>query len=168
MKFKVHTLTTQALVFLPRLPTAKQMSDLRNIKLPYQVRFQSIHRLIFRLLSTFDPVSDLEFHHMETHHGKEPLDDVDGSIKNQVINEDKFRRLTESTSRILSEGRQSLVPPITPLYLPINDLLDEPVHVTKISAIPKNITNAQINDHEKVLIDRNKIPNKETPYIVEF
>ena len=74
---------------------------------------------------------------METHHGKEPLDDVDGSIKNQVINEDKFRRLTESTSRILSEGRQSLVPPITPLYLPINDLLDEPVHVTKISAIPK-------------------------------
>lgn len=34
MKSKVHTLNTQDLVFSPHSPTAKQMGDLQNIKLP--------------------------------------------------------------------------------------------------------------------------------------
>ena len=50
--------------------------------------------LVFRL-STFEPANDLEFHNIENHHGKEPLDDFDGTIKNQVFNEAKSRRLPE-------------------------------------------------------------------------
>lgn len=66
--------------------------------------------------------------------------------------------------------RKAFYLPITSLYLQINDLLDEPEHVTKTSAIPEipkisAITNAQLMGS---LIDRDKLSNQETPYIIEF
>ena len=38
-------------------------------------------RFVFRMLFTFDPSVELEWHYMEAHHGRGPIDNVGGTIK---------------------------------------------------------------------------------------
>ena len=73
---------------------------------------------------------------MEAQHGKGPMDGVGGTIKNQVLKEVKFRRLSISALKEIAEFAQKLIPSIMSLYLPANSVLDEPEDIENAPAIP--------------------------------
>ena len=73
---------------------------------------------------------------MEAQHVKGPMDGVGGTIKNQVLKEVKFRRLSISALKEFAEFAQKLIPPIMSLYLPVNSILDEPEDIANAPAIP--------------------------------
>ena len=97
-------------------------------------------------MSTFDPLTDLELHDMETHSGIGLMDGVDGIIKNQVFKEVKFSRLSVSTPKTFGEGGSNLTASFISLYLPINE--DETENITNAPAINRS------TDYKEVSIDR--------------
>ena len=73
---------------------------------------------------------------MEAHHGKGPMDDVGGTIKNQVFQEVKSGRLTVSTPKEISDAAQKLVPSITSVYLPLSKILEESDDINEAPKTP--------------------------------
>ena len=94
---------------------------------------------VFKLLTTFDREVDLEWHYMEAHHGKGPMDSVGGTIKNQVFQEVKSGILTVSTPKEFSDAAQQLVPCITSVYLPLSKILEEPDDINEAPKIPETL-----------------------------
>ena len=80
-------------------------------------------RFVFMLLSQFDETKNLEWNYMEAHHGKGPMDGVGDTIKNQVYKEAKSVRLVIDTPQEFTMAAQTLVPPITNIYLPKSEML---------------------------------------------
>ena len=72
---------------------------------------------------------------MEAHHGKGPMDGVDGTIKNVVFREVKSGRL--SIPKEFAGVAQKLFPSIGSLYLPVSEMMEEPTEIETLQLFPK-------------------------------
>ena len=111
-------------------------------------------RFTFRLLTTFDKRIDIEWHYMEAHHGKGPMDGVGGTIKNKIFKEVKSGRLIIRTPEEFAVAAQTLVPSITTIYLPISEMLKEPVDIENAPKIPETLKVHKVQRS----FDRNSVP----------
>ena len=89
------------------------------------------------LLSTIDPTIDLEWHYNEAHHGKGPMDGVGGTIKNLVFRAVKSGKVSVRNPAEFVNVANQIVPSITSINMPIEEMLEEPSEVSKATPSPK-------------------------------
>ena len=89
----------------------------------------SLDRALFSFLSHFHLEKEIEWNFYEAHHGKGPMDGVGGTVKNKVFREAKSGCLTITSPKEFSNASERLVSKIVSIYLPVNEMIEEPSHV---------------------------------------
>ena len=112
------------------------------------------------------------WHYMEEHHGKRPMDGVGRIIKNQVYKEVKSSRLVIDTPQEFSMAAQTLVPPITTIYVPKNETIQEPNEMENTPVIPKIFQIQKVvrkfNSQGVACIEFYNLPNESKPYFTQY
>jgi len=128
-------------------------------------------RFVF-MLSTIDLAIDLEWHYNEAHHGKGPMDGVGGTIKNLVFRAVKSGKVLVRDPEEFVQAANDIVPSIRSIYMPIVDMLIEPVEVAKAPAIPETL---QIHKIVREITDENipfinffKLSKDDTPSFTQY
>ena len=96
-------------------------------------------RFVFMLLSTIDHAIDLEWHYNEAHHGKGPMNGVGGAIKNSVFRAAKSGKISVRDPEEFVKAANDVVPSIRSIYMPIVDMLEEPLEVANAPVIPETL-----------------------------
>ena len=91
-------------------------------------------RFVFSLLTQFAVNHKLFWYYNERHHGKCPMDGISGTIKHRVFRDVKSGKVTICDAKHFAEYADSILNGITPLYMPLEDVLPEP---TNIADAPK-------------------------------
>ena len=89
----------------------------------------------FCLLTEIRKDVDIVCHYFEAHHGKDPMDGIGGNIKNMVFKKVLSRITVINTPKTFAEFANT-VSTISCLFLPNEDLLQEPDHVKDFTPIP--------------------------------
>ena len=92
-------------------------------------------RFAFSFLSHFHLEKEIEWHFNEAHYGKGPMDGVCGAIKNKVFREVKSGRFTITSPEEFSKAAERLVSKKVSIYLPINEMIEEPLYVKNATKI---------------------------------
>ena len=100
---------------------------------------QFCSRFVFMLRSTIDHAIDLEWHYNEAHHGKGLMDRVGGTIKNLVFRAVKSGKISVRDPEEFVKAANDIVPSIRSIYMPIVDMLEEPLEVANPPAIPETL-----------------------------
>ena len=124
----------------------------------------------FCLLTEIRKDVDIVCHYFEAHHGKEPMDGIGGNIKNMV-----FKKVLPGTTVINTPKEfaefANTVSTISCLYLPNEDLLQEPDHVKDCTPIPNTTkTHKIVRSYTSKGEPCNKffyLGNDEEPHFVE-
>jgi len=118
-------------------------------------------RFVFSFLSHFHLDKEIEWHFNEAHHGKGPMDGVGGPIKNKVFREVKSGRLIVRSPKDFADAAERLVPKIDSIYLPLNEMMEEPSYVKDA---PKIVDTLKIH---KIIrsIHKASIPSLEFYYL---
>ena len=86
----------------------------------------------------------------EEHHGKLPMDDVGGTIKNVIFRKVKSGQVVIYTPKEFFDATMKFVPSIFTVYLPRWDKIVEPESIHQAPSIPKTLSIhkflRQIND----------------------
>ena len=82
--------------------------------------------IFFLVSEPFHLEKEIEWHYNEAYHGKGPMDGVVGAIKNKAFREGKSGRLTITSPEEFSNTAERLVSKIVSIYLPINEMIEEP------------------------------------------
>ena len=104
-----------------------------------RMRTQSRSRFVFMLLSTIDQEIDVEWHYNEAHHGKGPMDGVGRTIKNLVFGAVKSGKVSVKDLKEFAKAANDIVPSIRSLFMPIENMLEEPAEVANVPPIPETI-----------------------------
>ena len=99
-------------------------------------------RYIFCLLIEIQKDVDIVWHYFEAHHGKGPMDGIGGTIKNMVFKKVLSGTTVINTLKKFAEFAHT-VSTISCLYLPNEDLLQEPDHVKDCTPNTQYHKNAQ-------------------------
>ena len=108
-------------------------------------------RTIFQLLArTVFLNKSLCWFYNEGHHGKVPMDDVGGTIKNVIFRKVKSAEIVVHTPKEFFDAAMKFVPSIFTMYLPRSDKIVEPESIHQAPSIPKTLSISkfvrQIND----------------------
>ena len=99
------------------------------------------------------------------------MDGVGRIIKNQVYKEVKSSRLVIDTPHEFSMAAQTLVPPITTIYVPKNETIQEPNEMENTPVIPKIFQIQKVvrkfNSQGVACIEFYNLPNESKPYYVD-
>ena len=129
-------------------------------------------RFVFTLLSGFDTTMFLEWHYMEAHHGKGPMDGVGVTIKNVVFREVKSGRLSVNTPEQFAAAAARLVPSIASIYLPTEEMLIEPAEMSNDPAIPETLkihkVKRNINEQNIPYLEFFKLSSDEIPHFTQY
>ena len=95
-------------------------------------------RFIFPLLTgTMFLNKSLCWFYNDKHHGKVPMDDVGGTIKNVIFRKVKSGQIVVHTPKELSDAAMKFLPSIITVYLPKSDELLEPESIHQAQSIPE-------------------------------
>ena len=86
------------------------------------------------LLSAIHQAIDVECHYNEAVHGKGPMDGVGGTIKNLVFRAVKSGKVSVRGPEEFAKVTNDIIPSIRSLYMPVEDMLDEPAEVTNANS----------------------------------
>ena len=86
-------------------------------------------RFVFILLSWFFLEHKIFWYYNERHHGKGPMDGVGGTIKHWVFRDVKTGKVVIKDAKHFSTYAGSTLKGITSLYMPIEEILEEPKNV---------------------------------------
>ena len=129
-------------------------------------------RFVFMLLSTVDHAINLEWHYNEAHHGKGPMDGVGGTIKNLVFRAVKSGKVSVSDPEEFVKAPNDIVPSIRSIYMPIVDILEEPLEVANAPAIPETLqvrkVVREITKENIPLIKFFKLSRDDTPAYTQY
>ena len=101
---------------------------------------QFCSRFVFTLLSTISQEIDVEWHYNEAHHGKRPMDSVTRTIKNLVFCAVKSGKVSVRDPEEFAKASNDVVPSIRSLYMPIEDMFEEPAEVANApTPIPETL-----------------------------
>ena len=108
-------------------------------------------RFIFPLLAgTMFLNKSLYWFYNDRHHGKVPMDDVGGTIKNVIFRKVKSAEIVVHTPKEFFDAAMKFVPSIFTMYLPRSDKIVEPESIHQAPSIPKTLSISkfvrQIND----------------------
>ena len=93
-------------------------------------------RFVFKLLSTYCPDLQIDWHYNEAHHGKGPMDGIGGTIKNVVFRHVKSGRIIVNSAKEFSEAANQFCPSITTLFQRSDAILSEPIDIEEAPIIP--------------------------------
>ena len=115
-------------------------------------------RFIFQLLSGKMFLNkSLCWFYNEGHHGKVPMDDVGGTIKNVIFRKVKSGQIVVHTPKEFSDAAIKFVSSIITVYLPKSDQIFEPESIHQAPSIPEALLVQkfvwQINDREDCSIE---------------
>ena len=115
-------------------------------------------RFIFQLLAgTMFLNKSLCWFYNEGHHGKVPMDDVGGTIKNVIFRKVKSGQIVVHTPKEFSDAAMKFVSSIITVYLPKSDEIVEPESIHQAPSIPEKLSVhkfvRQINDREDCSIE---------------
>ena len=97
-------------------------------------------RFIFQLLAgTMFLNKSLCWFYNEGHHGKVPMDDVGGTIKNVIFRKVKSGQIVVHTPKEFSDAAIKFVSSIIMVYLPKSDEIVEPESIHQVPSIPETI-----------------------------
>ena len=118
----------------------------------------------FCLLTEIRKDVDIVCHYFEAHHGKDPMDGIGGNITNMVFKKVLSGTTVINTPKEFAEFANT-VSTISCLYLPNEDLLQEPDHVkdtTKTHKIVRSYTSKGVPCNKFYYLS-----NGEEPHFVE-
>ena len=98
---------------------------------------------VFCLLTEIQKDVDIVWHYFEAHYGKVLMDGIGGTIKNMVFKKVLSGSTVINTPKEFAEFTNT-VSAISCLYLPNEDLLQEPDHVKDFTPIPNTIKTHKI------------------------
>ena len=128
-------------------------------------------RFVFKLLTSFDSNVQLEWHYMEAHHGKGPMDGVGDTIKNKVFKEVKNNRLKVKSPQEFAVAAQNLVPSIETTYMSLQEMLEEPADIEASPKIPDTLQihklKRKFNQRGVAYIEFSKLSIDE-PYFTQY
>ena len=118
-------------------------------------------RFIFQLLAgTMFLNKSLCWFYNEGHHGKVPMDDVGGTIKNVIFRKVKSGQIVVHTPKEFSDAAMKFVPSIIAVYLPKSDKIVEPESIHQAQSIPETLSIhkfvRQINDRGDCSVEFSK------------
>ena len=87
-----------------------------------------------------DRTVNLRRYYNERHHGKEPTDDVGGSIRNRIYRYAMSYKCVIKSPNEFSNYANKVVNGITSLYLPEDDLLTKVDHIEEVLKIPETLS----------------------------
>ena len=97
-------------------------------------------RFIFQLLAgTMFLNKSLCWFYNEGHHGKVPMDDVGGTIKNVIFRKVKSGQIVVHTPKEFSDAAMKFVSSIITVYLPKSDEIVEPESIHQAPSIPETL-----------------------------
>ena len=122
----------------------------------------------FCLLTEIRKDVDIVWHYFEAHHGKGPMDSIGGNIKNMVFKKVLSGTTVINTPKVFAEFANT-VSTISCLYLPNEDLLQEPDHAKDCTPIPNTtkthkIVRSYASKGNKLFY----LSNDEEPHFVEL
>ena len=94
-----------------------------------------------------DQAIDFEWHYNEDHHEKGLMDGLGGTIKNLVFRAVKSGKILVRDPEEFATAANDIVPSMRSLYMPIQDMLEEPAEVA----------NAPISPKQKILLNLDHI-----------
>ena len=98
-------------------------------------------RFIFQLLAgTMFLNKSLCWFYNEGHHGKVPMDDVGGTIKNVIFRKVKSGQIVVHTPKEFSDAAMRFLPSIITVYVPKSDVTVEPESIHQASSIPETLS----------------------------
>ena len=97
-------------------------------------------RFIFQLLARKMFLNkSLFWFYNEGHHGKVPMDDVGGTIKNVIFRKVKSGQIGVHTPKEFSDAVMKFVPSIITVYFPKSDEIVEPERIHQAQSIPETL-----------------------------
>ena len=97
-------------------------------------------RFIFQLLAGIMFLNkSLCWFYNEGHHGKVPMDDVGGTIKNVIFRKVKSGQIGVHTPKEFSDAVMKFVPSIITVYFPKSDEIVEPERIHQAQSIPETL-----------------------------
>ena len=97
-------------------------------------------RFIFQLLAGKMFLNkSLCWFYNEGHHGKVPMDDVGGTIKNVIFRKVKSGQIVVHTPKEFSDAAMKFVSSIITVYLPKSDEIVEPESIHQVPSIPETV-----------------------------
>ena len=94
-------------------------------------------RFVFMLLTTIDQGTDVEWYYNEANHGKVPMDGIGRTIKNLVFRAVKSGKVSVRDPEEFAKAGNDIVLSVRSLYMPIEDLMEEPAEVANAPLSPK-------------------------------
>ena len=96
-------------------------------------------RFIFKLLANYRRDVQLGWSYNETHHGKDPMDCIERTIKNVVFGQVKSGRVIINSAEEFSVAANKFVPSIATLFQKEKDLLCELDDINQSPCIPATL-----------------------------
>ena len=129
-------------------------------------------KFVFSLMTYFDKTMDVEWHYNEAHHGKGPMDGVGGTVKNVVFRNVKSGKALINSPKEFANCAAQLVPSISSLYLPLEEMIEEPDDVIAAPAIPGTLkihkVVRQFNEHGVCSLEFFKLSDQGEPTYTQF
>ena len=104
---------------------------------------------VFCLLTEIQKDVDIVWHYFEARHGKGPMDGIGGTIKNMVFKKVLSGSTVINTPKEFAEFTNT-VSTISCLYLPNEDLLQEPDYVKDCTPIPRMTRMKSMTKHAAI------------------
>ena len=94
-------------------------------------------RFVFKSLSSYRADLITEWNYNEAHHGKGPMDGIDGTIKNVVYQKVKTGKVIVNSAEELHEATNKFIPSVKSLFQ--TELLKEPADIESAPKIPDTL-----------------------------
>ena len=85
------------------------------------------------MLWHFDKAIYTEWHYNKSHRGKDTMDGIGGIVKNVIFRKVKSGNVVIDSPKFVDYASQ-LVPSITSLYLPVEEIIEEPKETARAPA----------------------------------
>ena len=95
-------------------------------------------RYVFAFATQIHTDIDLRWHYSEAHHGKGPVDGIGGTIKRMVFRKVLSKQVVINSPKQFADFADTLST-IKCLYLPVEDLIEEPGFVAEQKRIPETL-----------------------------
>ena len=129
-------------------------------------------RFVFYLLARMDKKYEVEWCYNERHHGKGPMDGIGGTIKNKVFRDVKSGKIHINGAKSFAEHADHCINNITSLYLPLQNVLEEPDGIESAQKIPSTLQVHRVvrnfNDDGVCKLKFYRVANDDLPFHEQF
>ena len=101
---------------------------------------------MFKLLTLNDPEIGLEWHYNEAHHGKGPMDGIEGTVKNTIFRKVLSGELVIGRPEEFTQYANQICQ-VDSLYLLTTEIPDEPEDIQYSSSISDTIPEVLLHVH---------------------